>query len=151
MTEHHGNHDFWRKKITIFEDFRNTLETSESFTVGDLRPPKNTGPSRTSYYMACRDGFPSRRLVSSNIPLAPSGNLGQAWPVTINTFWAHIWSQLWIPPLDLDILPSKPSWGHKVSYSEPLMLQKIHWPEPERSIGPTWWPKIMKFHDFGEI
>ena len=27
-------------KITIFEDFRNTLETSESFTVGDLRPPK---------------------------------------------------------------------------------------------------------------
>ena len=40
--------------------------------------------------MACRDGFPSRRLVSSNTPLAPSDNLGQAWPVTINIFWAHI-------------------------------------------------------------
>ena len=39
---------------------------------------------------ACRDGFPSRRLVSSNIPLAPGDNLSQAWPVTINIFWAHI-------------------------------------------------------------
>ena len=59
--------------------------------------------------MACRDGFPSRRLVSSNTPLAPSGNLGQAWPVTINRFSAHFRSQLWIPPLDLAELSSKPS------------------------------------------
>ena len=59
--------------------------------------------------MDCRDGFPSRRLVSSNIALAPSGNLGQAWPVTINRFSGHFRSQLWIPPLDLAELSSKPS------------------------------------------
>ena len=58
--------------------------------------------------MACRDGFPSRRLVSSNTALAPSGNLGQAWPVTISRFSAHFRSQLWIPPLDLAELSSKP-------------------------------------------
>ena len=40
--------------------------------------------------MACRDGFSCRRLVSSNIALAPGDNLGQAWPVTINSFCAHI-------------------------------------------------------------
>ena len=45
--------------------------------------------------MACRDGFPSRRLVSSNTPLAPGANLGQACPVTIWTLRAVIWSQLW--------------------------------------------------------
>ena len=39
--------------------------------------------------MACRDGFRSRRIVSSNTALAPSGNLGQAWPVPINIF-GHI-------------------------------------------------------------
>ena len=40
--------------------------------------------------MVCIDGFPSRRLVSSNTALAPGDNLGQAWPVTISIFWAHI-------------------------------------------------------------
>ena len=34
--------------------------------------------------MACRDVFPSRRLVSSNTTLAPGGSYDQASPVTIS-------------------------------------------------------------------
>ena len=50
--------------------------------------------------LACRDGFPSRRLVSSNTALAHSAlahsaNLGQACPVPICKIFAVIWSRFW--------------------------------------------------------
>ena len=75
--------------------------------------------------MVCRDAFPSRRLVSSNITLPLGGSCDQAWPVTINTFRAVFQAQLSIQPSDFNILRSEHALNYIVLESESLMLQKI--------------------------